>query len=77
MKKPDNEYLCLIYNETKTGVKVTNAELRWMFWGVCKEQVGKKYVPFTRYTYSLTQRDYQCANDKKALLNCRAGVIQA
>ncbi len=22
-KKPDNDYLCLIINETKTGVKVT------------------------------------------------------
>ena len=24
MKKPDTEYLCLIYNETKTGGKVTS-----------------------------------------------------
>jgi len=27
MKTPDNDYLCLTYNETKTGVKVTFAKI--------------------------------------------------
>ena len=26
-KKPDTKYLCLIYSETKTGVKVTSGKL--------------------------------------------------
>ena len=40
-----------------------------LIYGLCKEQLGKNYMPpllrlprFTRHTYSLTELDYLCAN---------------